>query len=180
MADLETIRTAFERNRKVLSLKPGKGQYTTTTHIRLVDGTTCEVEHKHWKFLADVGENQGGNDAGPGPSVLERAALGSCLAIGYVTWAAVLDVPIGDVQVDVEAQVDARGTFGVDDVSPGCEAMRYRVYIESPAPEERVQEVIEKADAHSPVLHNFRRPIPIEREVEIVAPHKQENKPQNS
>ncbi len=167
MSDPDSLKTAYERNRKVLSLKPGKGQYTTTTHVRLKDGTTCEVEHKHWKFLADVGKTQGGNDAGPGPSVLERAALGSCLAIGYVTFAAVLDVPIDDVQVDVEADVDARGTFGIDGVEPGYKGVRYRVRIESPASEEAVQEVIEQADAHSPVLHNLRNPVPIERDVTI-------------
>ncbi len=177
MAEPETIRTAFERNRKVLSLKPKKGQYKTTTHIRVQDGTTCEVQHKHWTFLADVGENQGGNDAGPGPSVLERAALGSCLAIGYVTWAAFLEVPVDDVQVDVEADVDARGTFGIDDVSPGYRAVRYRVCIDSPASEDAVQDVIEKADAHSPVLHNLRNPVPIEREVIFTNAKKKPSEP---
>ncbi len=167
MADPKTIKDAYERNKKLLSIKPSKGQYTTTTSVRLYDGTSCEIEHGPWKFTADIGETEGGNDAGPGPSVLERAALGSCLAIGYSKYAAIMDIPIDSLKVEVEADVDARGAFGIDNVSPGYKALRYRVIIESSASEEAIREVIEKADEHSPVLKNFTSPIPIEREVKI-------------
>jgi uncharacterized OsmC-like protein len=169
MADQKTIKRAYERNRKLLSIKPSKGQYTTTTYVRLHDGTTCEIEHGPWKFTADIGETEGGNDAGPGPSVLERAALGSCLAIGYAKYAAVMDVPIDNLKVEVEADVDARGAFGLDDVDPGYKAMRYRVIIESSAPEKDIRKVLDTADAHSPVLNNFTRPAVVEREVNIVS-----------
>lgn len=168
MADPKTIKKAYERNKKLLSIKPSKGQYTTTTTVRLYDGTSCEVEHCSWKFTADIGKTEGGNDAGPGPSVLERAALGSCLAIGYAKYAAILDVSIESLKVEVEADVDARGTYGIDNIPPEYKALRYRVIIESTASEEAIREVIEKADAHSPVLKNFTRPISVEREVKLV------------
>lgn len=167
MADPKTIKEAYERNKKLLTIKPSKGQYTTTTSVRLYDGTSCEIEHGPWKFTADIGETEGGNDAGPGPSVLERAALGSCLAIGYSKYAAIMDVPIDSLKVEVEADVDARGAFGIDNASPGYKALRYRVIIESSASEEAIREVIKKADEHSPVLKNFTSPIPVEREVKI-------------
>ncbi len=169
MADSKTIKRAYERNKKLLSIKPSKGQYTTTTRVRLYDGTSCEIEHGPWKFTADVGKTEGGNDAGPGPSVLERAALGSCLAIGYAKYAAVLGVPIDDLKVEVEADVDARGTFGIGGVAPGYKGMRYRVTIESAAPEEAIRKVIDEADAHSPVLYNMIHPVGIEREINILS-----------
>lgn len=167
MADPKTIKESYERNRKLLSIKPSKGQYSTTTKVRMYDGTSCEVEHGSWKFTADIGKNEGGNDAGPGPSVLERAALGSCLAIGYAKYAAVMEVPIDTLEVEVEADVDARGAFGIDNVSPGYTGLRYRVFIKSSASEKVINEVIEKADAHSPVLKNFTRSNEVEREVTI-------------
>lgn len=167
MSDPKTIKEAYERNKKLLTIKPSKGQYTTTTKVRLYDGTSCEVEHGPWKFTADIGKTEGGNDAGPGPSVLERAALGSCLAIGYSKYAAILEVPIDNLRVEVEADVDARGSFGIDNVSPGYKALRYNVFIESSASEEAIREVIEKADKHSPVLHNYTDSNSVEREVYI-------------
>jgi uncharacterized OsmC-like protein len=178
MADPSTIKEAFERNVKLLNLKPSKGQYTTSTKIRLVDGTVCEVEHKHWKFKADVGEQQGGNDAGPGPGILFRASLGSCLAVGYACWAAKLGVQIDELEVDVEADVDARGNYGIDDAEPGYIGMRYKVTIESPASEEEIYELIELADKHSPILANFTKPVPIEREIKIEEGNKTVSKTQ--
>lgn len=166
--DPKTLKEAFERNAKAIRLRPSKGQSTAVTKVRVRDGTTCEVESGSKRLVVDVGTQQGGNDAGPGPGILERAALGSCLAIGYASWAAHLEIPIGSIEVDVEGDMDARGQFGIADIPPGYKALRYSVRIESPAPEEQVQAMVEKADAHSPVLDDFSRAIPVTREVHIV------------
>ncbi|MCC5915134.1 MAG: OsmC family protein [Balneolaceae bacterium] len=168
MADTKTLKESHNRIKKLLTIKPSKGQYTTTTKVRLRDGSTCDIQHKHWTFIGDVGKEEGGNDAGPGPSVLQRGALGSCLAIGYSKWAAVLGVPVNGIGVDVEADVDARGTYGMDDVEPGYKGLRYRVHIDSPASEEEIMNVIEQADKHSPLLADFVNPVKVERKVEIV------------
>lgn len=167
MADPETIKEAFLRNQKAVKLRPEKGKSTAVTKIRLFDGTTCEVEHKHWTFKVDIGKAMGGNDAGPGPGILERGALGSCLAIAYSQHAAIMDVPIESIEVEVESDMDARGMLAVDDRSPGFKELRYKVYIESPAGEEEIMKVINKADKHSPVLDDFKRAIPVKREVTL-------------
>jgi uncharacterized OsmC-like protein len=168
MADPQTLKKAFERNSKALRLRPSVGQKTAVTRVKVRNGTTCEIESGSKRLVVDVGTQQGGNDAGPGPSILERAALGSCLAIGYSTWAAYLEIPVDDIEVIVESDLDARGQFGIGEDPPGFKALRYKVMIQSPAPEEQIREMIERADAHSPVLDDFRRPIPVEREVSIV------------
>ncbi|MDR8393293.1 OsmC family protein [Aliifodinibius sp. S!AR15-10] len=167
MADPKTIKEAFERNQEAVRKRPSLGRNTVVTKIRLQDGTTCEVEHKHWKFKVDIGKTEGGNDAGPGPGILERGALGSCLAIGYSQRAAVLEIPIDKIEVDVESDFDASGMLHLSDRPPGFDALRYKVYIESSAPEEEIMRVINETDRHSPVLDDFRRAIPVEREVEI-------------
>lgn len=179
MSDPGTLKKSFERVKKLLTIKPEKGQYTTTTKVRIREGTTCDIEHKHWNFTADVGKTEGGNDAGPGPSILQRGALGSCLAIGYVKWAAYLDVPVNNIEVEIEADVDARGTYGIDGVKPGYKGLRYKVFIDSPASDEKIREVIENADKHSPVLMDFTEPVPVERKVEIVKNEKATVKGEN-
>lgn len=167
MADPKTIKKAFERNQQALKLRPSKAKSTAVTKVRLFDGTTCEVEHKHWKFKVDIGKSEGGNDVGPGPGILERGALGSCLAMGYSQRAAVLEIPIENIEVEIESDFDARGALYIDDRNPGFEKIRYKVFIESPASEEEIMQVIEETDKHSPVLDDFKRSIPVEREVSI-------------
>ena len=168
MAYSKKIKEAFDRNVKLLNIKPSKGQYTTSTKIRLKNGTACEIEHKHWKFTADVGEQQGGNDEGPGPGIFYRASLGSCLAIGYAIWAAQMDIQIDQLEVDVEADVDARGNFGIENAKPGYTGMRYTVTIESPASDVEINEMIKAADDHSPILANFKKPMNIDRTINII------------
>lgn len=167
MADQETIKKAFERNRQAVKLRPSLGRNSVVTKVRCYDGTTCEVEHKHWNFKVDIGKSEGGNDAGPGPGILERGALGSCLAIGYSQRAAVMGIPIDKLEVHVESDFDAAGMLYLNDDPPGFDELRYKVFIESPAPREEIMQVIEDCDRHSPVLDDFRRAIPVKREVNI-------------
>jgi len=170
MADQETIKRAFERNAKAVSLRPSVGQGTATTKVTVRDGLTCDIEDGEWKLVADEPEGEGGGNAGPDPGVFGRAALGSCLAIAYSLWAAKLDVPLSKVEVEVHSDYDARGMFGIDNISPGWTGLRYSVHIESDAPEADVRTVIDEADAHSPLLDDFRKPYDITREVTITQP----------
>ncbi len=169
MEELERIRTVFERNAKALEKRPSLGQGTATTTVRMIDGFTCEIEDGPWKLAVDMGAKSGGGDTGPNPGVYGRATLGSCLTLTYVMWAARLGVPISSLQVEVQADYDARGSHGVGDLVPGYEAIRYTVRVESPASEDEVQAMLDTADAHCDFLHVFRDPQPVERTVEISA-----------
>lgn len=173
MADPTTIKNAFERNIRALKLRPSIGQSTARTRIKVRDGTTCEIESGSKRMTVDVGKDAGGNDAGPGPGILERAALGSCMAIGYATWAAHMEIPIDDIQIEVVTEFDARGQFGLADIPPGFKSIRYYVTIESPASEEEIKKLVERADRCSPVLDDFKRAIPVEREITVKSTKKE-------
>ena len=162
------LKTAFERNLKALKLRPAISRGTATTVVRVRDGVTCDIEDGGWKLVADESPGDGGAGLGPDPGVLTRAGLGSCLAIGYKIWAALMDVPLDSVEVTVEADYDASGMYGIANaVSPGWGAVRYATKITSPAPEERVRELVEQADRHSSVLDIIRRAIPVSGEHQI-------------
>jgi uncharacterized OsmC-like protein len=112
----------------------------------------------------------GGDGAGPTPGVLGRAALGSCLAIGYMMHAAKLEVPITALEVEVQADYDDGALLGVSDSPPGYLEVRYTVRVESPAPERDVLRVLDEGDAHSPYLDVFGRAQTCRRTVHIVSP----------
>lgn len=168
MANPKIIKKAFDRNFKALKLRPSIGRSVGKSTITVKDGTTCKIEDSGWTLTSDIGIEFGGNNAGPNPGVYERAALGSCLAIGISQWAAVLEVPIKNMEIAVETDFDAQGMLGIGGQSPGFTSIRYKISIESPASKIEVQKVIEKAERHSPVRDDYSRAIPIEREIEIV------------
>jgi uncharacterized OsmC-like protein len=167
MTDMEHIKNAFERNVQVLTLRPAIGQKTYITTARVHDGLTCEIEDGPWKLTADLTKKSGGGAVGPTPGTFGRAALGSCLAMSYVLWAAALGVPLTEVEVEVQADADVRGMYGIADVPAGYTEVRYRVCIASSAPVEAVMRVLDIAEAHSPYVDVFRREQCLRREVHI-------------
>ena len=170
MAEAKDLRIIQERNIKALKLRPSMGQGTATTTVRVRSGVTCDIEDGPWKLVSDEMPGDGGAGLGPDAGVFVRAGLGSCLAMGYVIWAAMLDIPLDSVEVTVEADYDARGMFGVDESVPtGWGAVRYTAVISSPAPEERVRELVETADRRSPILDDLRRAVPVSGELRIAA-----------
>jgi uncharacterized OsmC-like protein len=164
----ERIRAAIERNAKALALKPSIGQGTAVTRVRVREGLTCDIEEGAWMLTADMSEKHGGNGAGPNPGVLGRAALGSCLAIGYSMWAARRGIPLTSLEVEIQADYDSRGEYGVDEVPPGYREVRYVVKVESEAPEADVLRLLEEAEKHIPYLDIFRNPQKVRREVQIL------------
>jgi uncharacterized OsmC-like protein len=167
---IESIKTAFERNGRAVELRPAVGQKTAITKVRIVQGVHCEAEEGQWKIAADFSEKSGGTAAGPDPGLLVRSALGTCLAMGYVIWAAHLGVPLSDVEVEIHADFDARGQHDVSGIPPGYSEIRYLVRIESDAPEADIQRVVEIADRSSMVGDVFRRPHKLVRTLTVTRP----------
>jgi len=167
---MSEIKAIFSGAREHIRKHPQDGIGTAVTYTAVRDGVTCDVRDGHWQLVADEMPGDGGAGLGPDPGVFARAAFGSCLAMGYVFWAAHLDVPLRGVAVTVETDYDARGILGVDDaVPPGWSAVRYKVELQSDAPEARLREMVEIADRHSSILDCLRRPLAVTREV-VVSP----------
>lgn len=170
MADTTKIKFALERSVKALTLKPSLGLGTGKSTARIKNGLTCEIQEGDWKFTADMPESVGGNAQGPTPGVYGRAALGGCLAIGYMMKAATMNIPINMLEVEVQADYDDGALLGTADVRPGYSEVRYSITIESDAAEEDILRMLDDADQHSPYLDVFSNPQNCKREVHIISP----------
>jgi len=169
MATATAIKEALERNVKVLSARPSVGQGTAVTRVTLHPGLACDVEDGPWKFSVGMTEKYGGQNNGPNPGVYGRAALGSCLAIGYGMWAARLEIPVRSLTVEVRAKYDVRGELGVDaSVRPGYGDIVYVVTVDTDATEADVHRWLDMADRHSSWLDDLRNPVPVSRELHII------------
>lgn len=166
----ESIRNALERNVKAVSLRPSVGQGTAVTKVKWKDGLTCEAEEGQWKLTIGMSEKYGGSNDGPNPGVYGRTALGSCLAMGYMMWAARLGISVRSLDIEIHADYDVRGELGVDDnVRPGYTRIRYIVSVDSEAPQAEINNWLDTADRYSSWLDDLAHPVPMEREVKIVS-----------
>ncbi len=169
MSDTQQIKTAIQRTKKALALKPALGIGTGISKVRITNGLACEIQEGNWKMNADMPGGAGGDGTAPTPGVYGRAALGSCLAIGYMMKAAELEIPISSLEVVVEADFDDGAIFGTaaSDVPPGYLEIRYTINIESNAPEETIMQLLDDGDARSPYLDVFTRAQKCIRKVNI-------------
>ena len=164
----ERVGEALERTAKAVTMRPVLGQGTALTRVRLRRDLACDVEDGPHRFAVGMSAKYGGTEEAPTPGVYGRAAFGSCLAINYAMWAARLGVPIDSLEVEVQADYDARGELGVDEhVPPGYLELRYVVTVASPAPEADVRRVLDTGDRFSSWLDDFTRAVPVRREVRL-------------
>jgi len=171
MTSTARIKELAEQTAKAFAIDPSLAAGGGRTRVRRTEGLACEIEDGAWKFISDTPASAGGADEGPDPGVLIRGALGACLTMDIVTWAARFGVEVTTVEVEVESAMDARGNYGVDDsVPPGYQAVTCRIAIESPDGEDAVRHVVETAEAHNPRLYDLTHAIPVTRELAVTRP----------
>lgn len=157
MSVQQKIKEAVSRSTKALSLKPSLGLGTGISKTKIINGLTCEITEGNYKLIADMPESVGGNAAGPTPGVYGRAALGSCLAIGYMMKASEMNIKIDSLEVEVQADYDDGALFGTSAAARGYLEIRYTVTIESDAGEKEILQMLDEGDKHSPYLDVFSR-----------------------
>lgn len=170
------VAEALERNVKVVTLQPSRGQRTAVTTATLREGLACDIREGPWAFVAAMTEKYGGNHEGPTPGTYGRAALASCLALGYAMWAARLDIEIDALEVEVHGDYDVRGELGVvDEVRPGHTQIRYVVSVSSPAGAEAINRLLDTADRYSSWRDNIANAVPLvcERRITVTSPEPQ-------
>jgi uncharacterized OsmC-like protein len=125
-------------------------------------GHTMSPAPRRFTVMVDEPPQLGGIDGAPNPVEVLLSALAGCVTAGIATNAEMFGVPIDAIDIDLEADVDARGVLGHDkSVRNGVTDIRYTVTIQSPAPEEQVRRCKETIDRKSPVRDTLANPVNI-------------------
>lgn len=116
-------------------------------------GLTFNVEADHPEGLL------GGNRA---PAAVETlvAATAACISGGWATFGAALDIPIEELSIDLEGDIDLQGFMGLGEgVRPGLERIRGTVRVKSSASDEQLEQLKNLAEQRSPVVDSLRVPV---------------------
>ena len=163
---MSEIRESIFNVRDALASKPDAGPAPDRPATAVMeDGLRCRAEGGDgWAIVTDMPAAVGGSGSAPTPGWLIRAALASCAATTIAMRAAELEIPLSRLEVTAESETDMRGLLGVGDgVEPGPATARLRVELEAEgADPQRLEELVEWADGHSPVGDCVRRAVPVE------------------
>jgi uncharacterized OsmC-like protein len=165
---MEAIRNAIETASGYLREHPdaATGTDAAATAVR-EDGLRFRVEGPTGQVTSDMSESVGGGATAPTPGWLLRAALASCDATLVAMEAARDNIELSDLKVIVESESDFRGVLGIDaSVNPGPVAVRVRIELTAPdATEDQLREIVQRAEAHSPVRDALEREVSMTTEV---------------
>jgi putative redox protein len=160
------LKQVFSNNHAALVQHPEQAVATFSAGSRGQNGLHRRVTVRNFNFDVDEPQVLGGGDSAPNPVEYALAALATCQEITYRLHAAALGIPLREVSVQLEGDLDLRGFFGVDDgVRPGFKEIRGSVRFDSPATPEELQRLKTVVDAHCPVLDLFRNATPVRLDV---------------
>jgi uncharacterized OsmC-like protein len=143
------LRSSWQRGAKAL--------VEVGTHEAL--GKPATPPTRRFVLMTDAPPGLGGVDSGPAAVETLLIALAGCVTSGIAANAALFEVPIDGLDIELEADIDLRGLFGHDkSVRNGFSDIRYTVTIQSPASEEKVRRCKETIDRKSPVRDTLATP----------------------
>lgn len=138
--------------------------------IRGFYGAGQEDTSRSEAFVVDAGEPAVlcGTDTGPNPAELLLSALAACLTTSLVYVAAARKVTLTSVSSRVEGDMDVRGALGLsDEVRNGFERIRVTFEVEGDAPEEKLQDLVRRAQARSAVFDMVTNGVPVSVEANV-------------
>jgi uncharacterized OsmC-like protein len=132
--------------------------------IRSFYGAGQEDDSRAEAFSIDAGEPAVllGVDTGPNPAEALLHALAACLTTTLVYVAAARKVNLTEVESTLEGDMDVRGCLGLtDEVRNGFTNIRVRFRISGDASQEKLQEIVQRAQARSAVFDMISNGVPV-------------------
>lgn len=133
------------------------------------EGITCKLETG--RALAEAGLHPATGGSGlelcSGDMLLE--ALVACAGVTLKAVSTALNIPITSGKVFAEGDLDFRGTLGVDKTAPvGFQAIRLRFEVDTPAPQEQLDQLLKLTERYCVVLQTLRVPAQFTAEMKRV------------
>ena len=139
------------------------GAHNRTT-IRDFYAANQEDTSRAEDFVLDAGEPAIllGTDTGPNPAEYLLHALAACLTTSLVYVAAARGVHLTEVESTLEGDMDVQGALGLsDDYRNGFEQIRVSFRVKGDAPEEKLLEVVQRAQQRSAVFDMVTNGVPV-------------------
>lgn len=138
---------------------PRQALVTLRASGSLGTGVSCRVETGRSLIEAGLHPATGGSglQACSGDMLLE--ALAACAGVTLRAVATALEIPVRGGTVEVEGDLDFRGTLGVSkEVAVGFQAIRLRLQLDTDATQEQLDTLLKLTERYCVVLQTLRSP----------------------
>lgn len=156
------LKATLSATMESFTANPDGAKLVFSAKTKLENGVRCSAKVRNFMPIAtDEPPELGGKDSAMNPVELVLCALGTCQEVMYSAYAAVMGIELESVEVDVRGYLDARGLFGMADVFPGYDKIRYETRITSSADPQSIKNLIDAVESHCPVMDTIVRPVAV-------------------
>ncbi|MCJ2142633.1 OsmC family protein [Methylobacterium sp. E-066] len=163
MADIDTY---LDEKRRALAARDARIRRGEAGPVPLTARATVEggsgvrrIGIRRHAIVSDSAPDFAGFDLGPGSPELQLGVLGSCLAHTILIQAALQEVPITSLEVEVTGTFDPRaGADGFEDIPVHPQDLAYTVQINSPADPAVIEALQVRVEKACPILNLLRLP----------------------
>jgi uncharacterized OsmC-like protein len=118
-----------------------------------------EIRIQDFQIISDSPEDFAGYNLGPSSPNLQLGVLGSCVTHIALIQAAVLQISLDKLEVEVTGELNPlAGKPGYEDVPHYPQNIRYTIQVVSNEPQERLQELLEAIERVCPIFNLLKHP----------------------
>ena len=157
---------------------PANGKLTFTVKSNWTDGLKAD----HMTSAYVVGKEAGkrakshmlstdepneilGGDTGISPAETLISSLAACLTVGYAANAAALGIDLDELSFEITGNGSLEGFMNIGDKRPGLSDFNIQTHIKSSAPREKLEELHNYVNEHSPIWDTLCNPVKITSEI---------------
>ncbi len=172
MSDQKKIQESLQRVIELYRQNPDKAVGADKEAVATIEeGLRVRANGPDGQMLiCDMPKGLGGGATAPSPGWMMRAALANCETIMIALRAAQLGVELKTLEIRVDSTSDDRGLLGMGDAIPaGPLSIKVSIRIGAEGvSSEKLREIVDYAEKHSPVGEPLTRVMPTEYSVNIV------------
>lgn len=136
----------------------------------LKEGMQCQIsmDQKPYNYIIDAPAGLDGTEKGPSPLLLILGSIGACIISVTRFWAKIMNIEIEEMTVNSRGHINLAAIFGIDDkLLPGYDNLEPIIRIKAKAPDNRINDLMEKVFTHCPIITNFKGISSIKPKVQI-------------
>jgi uncharacterized OsmC-like protein len=161
--DRESLRRLQQPLKDRYRSEPGTALVTLRAQGALGEGVTCSVVTGQALVQAGLHPASGGGGMSACSGEMLLQALVACAGVTLNSVATSMEIPIQRGTVHAEGDLDFRGTMGVSREAPvGFTAIRLRFDLESNAPSEKLERLLELTERYCVVYQTLLKSPPID------------------
>ncbi len=102
-----------------------------------------------------------GSDSGISPAETLITSLAACLTVGYAANAAAMGIDLDELSFEITGNGSLEGFMNIGDARPGLNDLNIKAHIKSSAPAEKLQELHDYVNEHSPIWDTICNPVQV-------------------